>query len=257
MAMTYASYVTSLTTLMVTTPADANFVAILPSIIEDAEQRVYRELDLLATAVSDVSGSLTANSRDFALPNVNGTFVVVSAINIIVPATRVTQNGSDRITQSSTTRVVSGGASTNERVPLTPMTREFLDLCWPSRYSAAQPQQFARIDQNNVVVGPWPDYAYQVEVVGTIRPTPLSASNTTTFLTTYLPDLFLAASMVLASGYQKNFGSQADDPKMAQSWESHYQTLKASAQQEEFRKKFQSWAWSPQAVAPPANAPRA
>jgi hypothetical protein len=54
----------------------------------------------------------------------------------------------------------------------------------------------------------------------------------------------MAASMVFASGYMRNFGSQADDPRMSQSWESQYQLLKASAQTEQARQRFESWGWS-------------
>ena len=72
----------------------------------------------------------------------------------------------------------------------------------------------------------------------------LPISNTTTILTTYVPDLFMAASMVFASGYMRNFGSQADDPRMSQSWENQYQLLKASAQTELARQRFESWGWS-------------
>lgn len=112
------------------------------------------------------------------------------------------------------------------------------------------PTSYAMISQSEIIVGPWPDAGYIVEVIGTQRPTPLSATNTTTFLSTNLPDLFIAASMVFASGYQKNFGAQADDPKMGASWENQYQLLKASANVEEFRKKLQATGWSSQMPSP-------
>ena len=50
--------------------------------------------------------------------------------------------------------------------------------------------------------------------------------------------------MVFASGYQKNFGSQSDDPKMAMSWEDQYQKLMASANAEELRKKWAGPGWT-------------
>jgi hypothetical protein len=100
------------------------------------------------------------------------------------------------------------------------------------------------LDQFTIILGPWPDANYQVEVIGTIRPTPLSATNTTTFLTTYLPDLFLAASMIFASGYQRDFGSQADNPQQSASWEMQYEKLFASANAEELRKKFSGLGWT-------------
>jgi hypothetical protein len=102
---------------------------------------------------------------------------------------------------------------------------------------------YAMITDQTVIVGPWPDANYMVEVIGTVRPTPLSASNTTTYLTLYLPDLFVAASMIFAAGYQQNFGSQADNPQQAQSWSAQYDKLFPSANIEEMRKKYASQAW--------------
>jgi hypothetical protein len=109
---------------------------------------------------------------------------------------------------------------------------------------ASIPALFAMIDQNDIIVGPAPISAFGVEVIGTIRPTPLSSTNTTTFLTSNLPDLFMAASMVFASGYMRNFGAQSDDPAKAVSWESQYQALFASAKGEETRKRFAGLGWT-------------
>ena len=94
------------------------------------------------------------------------------------------------------------------------------------------------VTDQSIVMAPSPGAAFAVEVIGNIRPTPLSATNTTTFLASYLPDLFFAASMIFVSGWQKNFGAQADDPRMAMSWETQYQGLLSSAKIEELRKKY-------------------
>lgn len=225
MSLTYSQWVTEVSTLMAVQSSDANFTLILPGCIDYAEQRIYRELDLLQTVVRDSSNALTPNSRNFVLPTTQGIFVTLTGINVITPA--------------GTTSPDSG-----TRNPLTPVSREFLDFSWPDSSTAAQPTKFAPLTQSQILVGPWADAAYTIEVVGTQRPTPLSSGNTTTFLSQYLPDLFVAASMVFMSGYLKNFGSQSDQPQMAQSWESQYQTLFSSANSEEMRKKFAGSAWS-------------
>ena len=85
---------------------------------------------------------------------------------------------------------------------------------------------------------PSPGAAFNVEVTGTIRPTPLSATNTSTFLTTYLPDLFVAASMVYAGNNMRDFGIEGGNAALAQSWEQQYQALFASANAEETRKRY-------------------
>ena len=127
-------------------------------------------------------------------------------------------------------------------------------MLWPNDAAPTTPSVptvFAMLTQNNVesqttdvLVGPAPDAAYQVEVIGTVNPTPLSASNPTTYLTLFLPDLFLAASMVFMTGFQKSFGAQADDPKFAMSWEQTYQTLFKSADLVDSRQRFAASSWT-------------
>jgi hypothetical protein len=144
------------------------------------------------------------------------------------------------------------------RVPLLPTTKEFLDACYGSGVSANRglPKYFAPFDDYTFLMGPYPDAAYRVEIVGTIRPDSLSATNTTTFISLYLPDLFIMASMIYVSAYQRNFGRANDDPQMAVTYESQYQALLKSAMMEENRKKFEAAAWSsqsPSVVATPSR----
>ena len=68
MALTYSSYVGALQQLTVSNSLDQNFYAILPSAIDFAEQRIYRELDLLSTVTVDTSVTLAAGVRDAAIP---------------------------------------------------------------------------------------------------------------------------------------------------------------------------------------------
>ena len=237
MTMTYTTYVAALAEMMVVPPTDQNFTAILPSIIEYAEQRIYREIDLFYTNVTDSSGALTTNNRQFTLPTTQGTFIVVDYINVLTPVGSTASNGT--------------------RNPLTPMSRDVIDVIYPSgQTGTGVPQYFALIDPTVAILGPSPDAAYAVEVIGTVRPEALSLANPTTFITSYIPDVFLAASMVFASGYMRNFGSQADDPKMSQSWENQYQILKSSVDAEQARLKFQSWGWSSESVVKEAKVPR-
>lgn len=224
MSYTYSTYTTALAELMVTASTDANFTAILPSIIDYAEQRIYRELDLLDTTIT-VTSTLAASARTLTLPSASGTFITVQYINVITPS--------------------SADTATGTRVPLVPVSRESVDMFWPNASSyTGTPQMFAMQTSSVAVFGPSPNSSYPVEIVGTIRPTALSSSNSSTLLTTYLPDLFMAASMVFASGYMRDFGAQADNPQMSQSWESQYQLLKASADAEQARQKFQGWGWT-------------
>lgn len=234
--LTYTTYVAALAQLMVIEPTDTDFVAYLPNIINDAEQRIYRELDLLSTVVFDTSSSVTPNNPGFVLPTSVGKFIVVNSISVFTPVGATALNGTLN--------------------PLTPVTLDFLHMAWPSATGAGVPQLFAMVTDSIVRFGPWPDAAYVAQVGGTQRPTPLTVTNNTTFLSLYLPDLFLSASMVAGAAYQKNFGAMADNPQMAVSWESHYQTEFASANVEENRKKFASGAWGSLQPTPIATATR-
>ena len=236
MSLTYSTYVTELSTMLVIPSTNTDFQNILPGCIDYAEQRLYRELNLLATVIRDASQALTPSSRDFTLPTAQGAFIVVNGINAITPAGSTPANGT--------------------RNRLVPLSLDTLDTIWPSSVGSGLPTGFAMVTQTSIVVGPWPDAAYAMEVVGTTRPTPLSATNTVTFLSANLPDLFLAASMVFMSGYSKNFGAQSDDPQMGTSWESQYQLLKASADTEEARKRFMGSAWSSLTQSDQAQPPR-
>ena len=233
MSYNYTQYVANLANTLVVPSTDPNFVQELPNIIDDAEQRIYRELDLLATVIRDSSGTFTANSRNFTFPQ---HFIVSESMNVFTPQ----------------------GTTTN-RLPLTPVTREWMYAVWSNEAATTTPsipQYYAMITDQTVIVGPPPDAAYTAEVVGTIRPAPLSATNPTTYLTLNLPDLFFSASCVFGFGYLQNFSSASDNPQSAVSWESHYQTELASANIEELRKKYQAQAWSPKMPSPIATPPR-
>ena len=237
MSLTYNTFTTALANFLVLPVTDPNFVAAIPNIIDDAEQRIYRDLDLLNTIVRDASAAFTSGNRNFSLPSSQGTFVVLENINVITP--------------SGTPNPDAG-----TRNPLLPASKEMLDVMYPSATPGGVPQYFGMITQSTIVVGPWPDAAYQVEVVGTMRPAPLSSANQTTLLSQYLPDLFLDAALVMGAGYLKNFGAATDDPNSGMSWESKYQLALKSAAIEEARKKFTTEGWSSKEPAPTATPPR-
>lgn len=233
--LTYATYKTALATLSVVPETDPNWLAILPSTIDYAELRIYRDLDLLSTVSANTSYATTSGGSKVTIPA--GTFVTLQNVNVITPAgTTNPDNGT--------------------RVPLLPVSKEYIQYAWPSAQNSDVPQYFAMIDERSFSLGPWPDAAYTLEILGTVRPPSLSVSNTTTFISEYLPDLFLMASMIFISGYQRNFGRQSDDPQMAQSYESQYQALLRGATVEEYRKKYAASGWtsmSPSPIATPGR----
>lgn len=232
--LTYATYLTQLAELAVVPETDPNFLAILPSAIEYAELRIQRDVDLLNTVVTSTFFSTTAQQ---SYVNLIPFFVTIQNINVITPA-------GETIADAGT------------RVPLLPTSKEFLQYSWPSNNNAGVPSYFAMRNDLVVMLGPWPDDVYTLEILGTTRITTLSSTNTTNFISTYMPDILLMASMIYISGYQRNFGRQSDDPQMAQSYEAQYQALIAGAVKEEYRKKFAASAWTSQSSSPVATPTR-
>jgi len=237
--LTYLTFTTSLANFLVVPVTDPNYILALPSIIDDAEQLSYRDLDLINTIYRDSSVALVAGNRNFteATSPTNGPFVVTQQFNAISPA--------------GTTNPDLG-----TRNPLLPCSKEMLDALYPSSTGSGIPQYFAPITQNSFIVGPWPDAAYTIEAVGTQRPAPLSVTNTTTLLSVYLPDVFLNAALVMGYGYMKDYGAMADDPKSGMSWQTKYDMAKKSALIEEARKKFQAQGWGSLSTGAEATPPR-
>ena len=236
MALTYSSYVQQISTMAVIPSNDTNFTIILPQMISYAELRMQRDLDFLSTQISTTTYSFTSNNNTLTLPT----------SQFIVP---------------QTFEVVNSGVSS----PLLPVTKEFIQNVYGSGSTTGLPQYFAVYGGDTattgntsqyMIVGPTPDSNYGTIITGTVRSAPLSATNTTTYISTYLPDMFIMASMIYISAFQRNFGRINDDPQMAQTYESQYQALKASALVEENRKKFEAAAWSSYSPAPAASPTR-
>lgn len=233
MSLTYNQYVAEMLVLTQFNAGDPEFTTNLPNALDYAQDRIDRELNLLNTVASNSSLALTPGSRslDITAASIN----VLSDVNVITP--------------SGTTNPDLG-----TRNPCTPSTKEWMNAVFGSVAVAGTPQYFAMLTNSTILFAPWPDLPYQIELVGTVRPQSLSASNPATWVSTNLPDLLLAASMIFMSGFMKNFGAQSDDPKSAVSWESQYVTLRDSATVEDARRKFQAAGWTsdmPSALNPP------
>lgn len=257
---TGASYLTQIATMAVVDKTDPNFLNILPAMISYAENRIYRDLDFLFTSISTTSYTLTTGNRTLAVPA--GTFVVPEQINVLLPI-----------------GVSDPNAAT--RYPLLPTTKEFLDAVYGDYTYVAMPKYFCPFDDYTFYLGPFPDQNYTVELVGTYRPQSLGPgasdstflasylsntgaaypnfanTTTTTFISLYLPELMIMASMIYIAAYQRNFSSaMGNDPQMPITYETQYQTLLKSAMLEENRKKFEAAAWSSQSPASAATPTR-
>lgn len=244
MSINYTTYVSEIATLTLITSAilvggDNNFQGILPAGIDYAEGRLYRELDLPVVSVVDTSVICSSGVRTVAISTVSGEPLIIEALNILTSA--------------------GAPSSAATRVQLTPTSRAIVDAVYPSALSSqcGQPEYYARISNQTLLLGPAPDQPYGIEMQATIRPSPLSASNSSTWLTQNVPELMIAATMIFMSGHMRDFGAQSDNPQMAQSWESQYQNLIKSMDVDAMRMKFMSAGWTSEQPSPIANPPRA
>jgi hypothetical protein len=230
------SYITQISDMAVVEPTNTVFLEILPQMITYAENRIYRDIDLLSTQVG----------RNYTCQIGNGILSIPTGDYITVQTVSVNTSGTSY-------------------KPLLPVTREYIRNIFNDPSVTGVPKVFAMYGgdlatygqtSDYIELGPAPAAAYTMLVSGTVRPPSMSATNLTTFVSTYLPDLLIMASMIYISAYQRNFGRANDDPQMAVTYESQYNALLKGAIVEEARKKFQAAGWtaySPSQVATPTR----
>jgi hypothetical protein len=242
--------------------ADANFTRIVPMMFLYAERRIYGDLAFLVTTITQ-QHRLTALNRETILPdNVR----VLEQISVCTPAGPVT--------------------NASKRVTLERITSTALDMFWPQvSFKPGVPQKYALIGgtpQATLLADPFaldpppplpviptqqmyhvvrmmptPDKSYTVELTGAILPDTLSPVNNETYLSTKYPELLLCACMVFGSGYQRDFGAQADDPQKAMSWETQYKYLMQGVTIEQSRLRGEGPGYTAQPPVVLAQTPRA
>jgi hypothetical protein len=207
---------------------DAPLQNVLPQILSYSEGRIQRDIDALQARSSNTY-ALTVSNNLLQIP-IND-FLVLETLEV---------------TQTSGTTVVNS-------TPLVPVSREFIQNCYSGVFTTGKPKYYALYGDSfgdgantniNVLLGPPPNFAYPVLVTGVIRMPSLyqfanaaQAGTSYTYISQWLPDLLLMASMIFISGYQRNFSANSDDPAMAVNYEKQYRTLLAGAIAEENRKK--------------------
>jgi hypothetical protein len=251
MSYTYTSFQLALASEMVVPNnnyQDANFQIILPTIIDYAEGRCYRDLDLLHTE-TEQAFTMVPYARAQSIATANPRIIIVERVFVAPPGWVAPPPG---------VLATVGGE------PLLPSTVDYIDAVYAGIYPnpgiVGRPVRYAMRDDLTLILGPTPDQAYSLQITGKSRPTPLYSAapgdgTQVTFLTNVLPELFLACAMISAAGYRKNYGAQADEPRMAVSWEQQYQELLPSAKNEEMRRRFLGWSGMSAYASPPMAAP--
>jgi hypothetical protein len=248
-ALTYNSLVTQVCLLApyqystvsgVVTPLNQpEFTALIPMMLNYAEQRIQRDMELLNTQV--IRGySLIAGYPFLSVPPSD--LLVVQDVLVSI-----------------------GGVPT----PMLPVSKSYLLTVWPSTSAPGPPRVMAlqgagsgdpSLTATVILLGPPPDLPYGVACYGESRAPSLAgfantaqAGTSSTWIGTWLPDLLVMACMIYVSGYQRDFGRQSDDPQMAQSYEAQYQLLLGSANKQEFQRRWEADAWSAAAKSPVAT----
>ena len=93
---------------------------------------------------------------------------------------------------------------TNDRTWLLQRYTTFIDEYNKDRSDTGTPQYYANWDQNTMIFAPTPDAAYEIELWYNKTPDRLSSSNTTTWLSTYAPEILIYGVTVEAFSYLKN-----------------------------------------------------
>jgi hypothetical protein len=202
-----------------------DFNTLYPQAITYAEGRIYKDLVLLATRAVDASLITINGTRSVDLSAMASPVIVPEGFALLTPA------GSTRQTGTQT--------------PFEEASLDVIDQAWPTIATTMDPADADNIgrfwalqDNHTLVFSPTPDDAYTAVVTGLFQPASLSETNTSTYLSEVYPELLTAATMIFLTGaLLRNFGSAADDPKMALSWESNYQNLMPLAKYEEARRR--------------------
>jgi len=153
---------------------------IVDGFIQDAEFRILREID------SD-------NNRQYAQADIVAGNRYVNT-PLLTDETLVIRSA--QITNST------GGAADSSRAFL-----EYRDTSFISEYnsdgSTGLPKYYSYWDENTIVLAPTPDQNYNMQLNYILKPTQLSSSNTTTYLSKEFPNGLLYACLVEAFGFLK------------------------------------------------------
>ena len=177
--MTYAELLTKIRDYC---EVDANvFTAtILDGFIQDSEWRILRDVD------SD-------NNRQYAQAD-----IVAGQRYVNTPLI----NNQTLIIRSAQITNATGGADNSDRSFL-----EYRDTNYMSEYNPTGvqglPKYYGYWDENTIVVAPTPDQNYNMQINYILKPEGLSATNTTTYLSTEFPNGLLYACLVEAFGFLK------------------------------------------------------
>jgi len=162
--MTYAELIASLQDWVEST--ETALVAELDFIIELAEKRIYRSIDLNNARTEDATVTMTASVATVAVPTA---VIILRSVQVVIA---------------------------NTRTALLQKDLSFLDDYTGNRTTEGTPRYYAWKNEATLQLAPIPNAAAAAGTITmeyTARPTQLSSSNTTTWLSLNAPDVLLYA----------------------------------------------------------------
>jgi hypothetical protein len=202
--MTYAELSQLIQDYMEST--ETTMVGNVDNFIEFSEKKIYRSVDL-SEGHKYQTATMTIGDEFVSLPS---DCVVIRSVQVI-------------------------DASTNDRTTLEQKDSTFMDEYILDRDSTGTPKYYSWYDADAILLAPSPDAADTVEIGYTFRPTQLSSSQTTTWLSTEAPDVLLNACLLEVAEFNRL--EQAD----IQFYEKRYmESLQGLLMEENFRNRQDS-----------------
>ena len=204
--MTYAELIASLQTWVES--SETAMVAELDFIIELAEKRIYRSIDL----ENGWKYSTVAAAQGTELVTLPTDSVVVRQVEYVVTAT-------------------------NARTSLLQKDVSFIYDYLGDITAEGTPRYYAHYTDSQILVGPSPDAtAANFAIAHTYRPTQLSGSNTTTWLSTEAPDVLLYACLKELAVFLK------EEPDIIANYDKMYgEAFQGSLLEENFRNRTDAY----------------
>ena len=171
------------------------FTAAIDRIISLAELRVLREVDLTIAHKQDLTLSLSSGGSTITAPT-----------DMVVPRWLRVQNGAYLLKKDES----------------------FIKEYAPSSSTTGSPKFYSyQGDGTTLLIGPFADVAYTLEIGYTYRIAGLSSSTTTNWLSTNAPDALFYACLIESSGF-----TMVED-NVVQRWISMYERARETLKREE------------------------
>lgn len=243
--LSYNAYIQHMGVMAVVNTVDASgvwqgvdpaFNNIIPNMLNYAELRIQRDLDMLAARTNNAY-TMIAGNNTVGIPADD--FITIELVKC---------------------RAALGPVDQALSMPMVPVSLEFIATMYSALSAPGTPRYFALTGDNfgdggdtftNIVFGPTPNFAYPFTIYGLARAPSLykyavagPADTSYTYISSYYPDLLVLASMIYISMFQRNFGVTGDDPASGMTYEKQYQIARIGAIAEENRRKQMGSSWT-------------